>query len=106
MDSPDVQPHARELVRSHLQRIAALVIKPRKDWLREDHLVVDLYEIRGDGNSALTADDLLSTHGQQVAQFIRGELTLLAPTTTQQILEAHVSHYPSDLLVAGLRSPR
>jgi hypothetical protein len=101
MDSPDVEPHAREVVRRHLQRIAAAVIKPRKDWLREDYLVVDLHEIQGDGDTALTADELLSGHGQQVAQLIRGELTPLARSTSQHILEANLSYYPSDLLVAG-----
>jgi len=101
MDSPEVEPHAREVVRRHLQRVAAAVIKPREDWLREDYLVVQLREIQGDGNLALSAEELLSAHGQQIAQLIRGELTPLAPTTTQQILEANISYYPSDLLVAG-----
>jgi hypothetical protein len=86
---------------THLQKISAAVIKPREEWLQEDFLVVDLQEIRGEDGAQLTADKLLASHGDQIVQVIRGEQTPLAHSTTERLLEGHLSYYPTDLLVAG-----
>jgi hypothetical protein len=101
MDRADTEPEARAVVARHLQKIAPAVIKPREDWLQENYLVVDLHEIQGEGGAVLTADDLLSTHGEHIAQLIRGEQSRLSRTTTEHVLEARLSYYPSDLLVVG-----
>ena len=101
MDSADIEPEGRAVVGRHLQRIAPAVVKPREEWLQEEYLVVDLCEIQGEGGAALTADELLSAHGEHIAQLIRGEKTRLARTTTEHVLQASLSYYPSDLLVVG-----
>ena len=101
MDSADIEPEGRAVVGRHLQRITPAVIKPREEWLQENYLVVELNEIRGERGAALTADELLSAHGEHIAQLIRGEQTRLARTTTERILQASLSYYPSDLLVVG-----
>jgi hypothetical protein len=101
MDSADIEPEGRAVVGRHLQGIAPAVIKPRKEWLQENYLVVELNEIQREKGAALTADELLAAHGEHIAQLIRGEQTRLARTATEQILQASLSYYPSDLLVVG-----
>jgi hypothetical protein len=101
MDSADIEPEGRAVVGRHLQGIASAVIKPRKEWLQENYLVVELNEIQRKKGAALTADELLAAHGEHIAQLIRGEQTRLARTATEQILQASLSYYPSDLLVVG-----
>jgi len=101
LDRADIEPEARGVVRRRLQSIASAVVKPREDWLQENYLVIDLHEIQGEEGSVLTADELLSAHGEHIAQLIRGEQTRLARTTTEHVLEARLSYYPRDLLVVG-----
>jgi len=101
MDSADSEPEVRAVVHKHLQRIAPAVHKPREEWLQENYLVVELNEIQGERGTALTADGLLSSHGEHIAQLVRGQQTRLARTTTEHILQANLSYYPSDLLVVG-----
>lgn len=101
MDSADIEPEVRAVVHKHLQTIAPAVHKPREEWLQENYLVAELNEIQGERGTALTADDLLSAYGEHIAQLVRGEQTRLARTTTEHILQANLSYYPSDLLVVG-----
>jgi hypothetical protein len=101
MDATDIEPEGRAAVGRHLQKLAPAVIKPREDWLQESYLVFDLHEIQGETGMALTADELLTAHGDQIAQLIRGEQNPLARTTTERVLQGSVSYSPTDLLVVG-----
>lgn|SRR5208283_756267 len=101
MDSADIEPEGRAVVARHLQSIAAAVIKPREEWLQENFLVVDLHEIRDFAGTPLTADQLLSSYRDRIAQLIRGEQTPLARSTTERLIEGSLSYYPTDLLVVG-----
>jgi len=101
MDSPGLEPEARATVAERLRQIAPAVVKPRNDWLQEEYLVVELHEIRGDGEAHITEENLLSAEGERIAQLIRGEQTPLSRTTRERILEASISYSPSDLLVVG-----
>ena len=97
----DVEPQARELVRSHLDRVAPAIIRPNKDWLEEDYLLINLQHAAEGENQQPTAVELLSAHGREIAQVIRGELAPLAPHLYDSVLEASMSYYPSDLVVVG-----
>ena len=44
---------------------------------------------------------MLSAHGLEIAQLIRGELAPLAPQIVEDTQETSVSYYPSDLVVVG-----
>jgi hypothetical protein len=101
MDATDIEPEGRAAVGRHLQKLAPAVIKPRQDWLQESYLVFDLHEIQGETGTALTADELLTAHGDQIAQLIRGKQNRLARTTTERVLQGSVSYSPTDLLVVG-----
>ena len=128
----DIEPQARDVVRRHLEKVMPAVVKPTKDWLEEDYLIINLQSatppsanILGQGRKAdssptfadtatgirndkpsgeverASAEELLSAHGQQIAQLVRGESTPLAARTTEEILHASASYYPSDLTVVG-----
>ncbi len=101
MDAPDIEPEGRTVAGRHLQKIGAAVIKPREDWLQETFLAVDVHEILDDAGTALTAEQLLASHGEEIVQIIRGEQTRLARGTTDRLLEGSLSYYPTDLLVMG-----
>lgn len=101
MDSADVEPHARNEVAKHLRAIAPSLVKPRDEWLQESYVVIDLDQIEREPGQALTADELLSDHGGEIIQLIRGEQIPLARATTERMLEGSISYYSTDLLVVG-----
>jgi hypothetical protein len=101
MDSPNIEPEARVIVTTHLQDLAPAVTKPRADWLHENYLVVELNEIQSDGDTAVAADQLLSSCGERIVSLIRGEQSSLARSTSERMLQGSLSYYPNDLLVVG-----
>jgi hypothetical protein len=101
MNTADLEPCAHEAVREHLQQVAPAVIRPSDDWLQEQYFVIDLQEIEAPARKAFTATELLATHGDQIVQLIRGEMSPLAPRTSEEALQASASYYPSDLVVVG-----
>jgi hypothetical protein len=100
MNTAELEPSAREVVREHLQKVAPAVVRPSDDWLQERYLVIDLQEIQG-GGEGVTAAELLAGHGDHIVQLIRGEISPLAPRTAEEALQASASYYPSDLVVVG-----
>jgi len=101
MDSPEIEPVGREVAAKHLQGVAGAVIKPREDWLQENYLVVELTDVRDDKGNVASAEELLTTHRDQIVQLIRGEAMPLARSTTDRLLEGSLSYYPADLLVVA-----
>jgi hypothetical protein len=102
MDFPDIEPEARAIVTKHLQKIGPAVIKSREEWFHENYLVVELNEIQQDAGSVITADHLLSSRGEEIAQLIRGEQTPLARSTGERMLQgSSLSYYPTDLVIVG-----
>jgi hypothetical protein len=103
IDAPEVESRARELVRKRLERISSLITRSRPvdQWLQESYLVINLEEIRSAQSNRPTAAELLSAHGAEIAQLIRGEVTPLAPRISEETVQGAVSYYPSDLVVAG-----
>lgn len=162
VDPTDIEPQARRTLRHHLEKVRPAIIKPTKDWLEEDYLIINVQgadadaselsrdrkaesiaqqhsgrkrrvapvdlnsgfastnpatrtaplrthsEQSGSRNDTLTSADgrlsgeeLLASHGQQIAQMVRGESAPLAARTTEEILQASASYYPSDLTVIG-----
>ncbi len=100
-DASDIEPHAREIVRLHLERLSPAVIKPVKDWLVEEYLAINLEQIQQPDAKPVTASELLSIYGREIAQLVRGELTPLAPSVVEEVLQSCLSYYVSDLVVMG-----
>jgi hypothetical protein len=106
MDAPDLEPHARTIAVRHLEQVAPAVIRPKtaKDWLQESYFITNIEQATGAGVQDATATGLLSAHGREMVQLVRGELAPLAPKVCEEVLESTVSYYPSDLVVIGTSS--
>ena len=100
-DPADVEPYARQMLSKHLEQLAPAVIRPTGDWLEENYLIVNLDGISQNRNERFAATELLSEHGEKIAQLIRGEVVPLAPTVSEEILQSSLSYYASDLVVIG-----
>ncbi|HEV2523355.1 MAG TPA: hypothetical protein VGT24_13325 [Candidatus Acidoferrales bacterium] len=101
MEAQDIEPRVRELARQRLDQIRSVVIRPTEDWLHESYLVVEIHEIQGVGGKQPTADELVSSHGEELVQLIRGESSSLAHRSLEEALQSSLSYYPSDLVVVG-----
>jgi hypothetical protein len=93
----DFERQALLIARQKLERAAPALVKPYKDWLSEDYFIFHVREISG----SPSASDLLSTHGAQIAQVVRGDLSLLSDGERSEILQGRISYYPNDLAVIG-----
>jgi hypothetical protein len=89
---------ASRVVRQKLEQARPALVKPyTKEWLQEDYFIFQVREIDG----SPTADELLATQGDFVAQVVRGETARLSQGERDEILSARISYYPTDLAVIG-----
>ena len=89
---------ASRIVRQRLERAAPALVKPYAgEWLQEDYFIFHVREIDG----SPTADELLATQPNAIAQIVRGETNILSDGERQEILQSRISYYPSDLAVIG-----
>lgn len=88
---------ASKIVKKKLERAAPALIKPYDNWLHEDYFIFHVSEIA----SKPSANDLLSGHGDHLAQIVRGETARLSDGERQEILQGRISYYPNDLAVIG-----
>ena len=95
--NPGLEYQAQQVIRGRLDRIAPAMVRPYREWLSEDYYVFTLSEVPGQPSGA----DLLSEHGPQIAEILRGESTLLAHGENDDVLQASLSYYPNDLVVVG-----
>lgn len=97
MTSPELEAQAVQTVRRCLDRVNSALIKPHEKWLSEDYYIVHLKETE----PALTAAELISERGNEIARIVRGEQAELSQAETEEILGSRMSYYPDDLLVVG-----
>src|SRR5215469_10174822 len=90
---------ASRVIRQRLERAAPALIKPyqEENWLQEDYFIFHVREIDG----SPTAEELLTTQRNPIAQVVRGETATLSEGERQEILQSRISYYPSDLAVIG-----
>ncbi|HEY1272576.1 MAG TPA: hypothetical protein VGF08_11350, partial [Terriglobales bacterium] len=97
----DFERQALRVARQRLERVAPALVKPYpykdKEWLDEDYFIFQVREIKG----SPSANELLTLHGDQIAQIIRGENTVLAEGERAEALQGRISYYPNDLAVIG-----
>jgi len=99
---------ATRVVTQKLERAAPALIKPYAsqeggaEWLQEDYFIFHVKELKlGEIDAAPSANDLLAAHGDQIAQVVRGEMSMLSDGERQEILQSRISYYPNDLAVIG-----
>ncbi|HWZ33636.1 MAG TPA: hypothetical protein VNX18_19980 [Bryobacteraceae bacterium] len=98
---PEIEKCALELIRARLAHVAAALVQPYSSWLSEDYYIINLREALDEHANPLAAATLLATHGDEIARIVRGESGPLAETERADALQACMSYYPTDLLVAG-----
>jgi hypothetical protein len=105
IDASDAEPQARELLRRHLDRLSPSVIRPTPEWLHEEFVVINLQDAETvDHRERPTASELLSRHGQEIVQLVRGETAVFSPRLTEDMLQHSLSYYETDLVVIGANS--
>ena len=82
--------HCRALV----DRLLPATVRPRAEYLSEDYLV--FFVTGADGT---TADDLLASHGGEIAQLLRGEREVLSARERDEVLRHRLSYFATDLIV-------
>jgi hypothetical protein len=97
----ELESRATELLHTALKRATPALVKPYDTWLKEDYYVIQLREIRGTDGHSLTSEELLASHGPQIAQLVRGESALLSDAERQEVLQSSISYSHTDLLVVG-----
>jgi hypothetical protein len=98
---PEIEKRTLEMVRSQLERVRGALVDPYDTWLNEDYYIIQVREALDDQGQPLTATALLAEHGRHVAQIVRGEASALAQSEQSETLQAALSYYPCDLLVAA-----
>jgi len=88
---------ASKIVKSKLERARPALIKSYDNWLHEDYFMFHVREMA----SKPTAGELLTQHGGQIAQIVRGETAPLSEGERQEVLQGRISYYPNDLAVIG-----
>ena len=101
MDASEIDSHAREIGRRHLEQVPSAIIRPTQDWLYESYFITNLEQVLKPGGEPAKGAELLADHASEIGQLVRGEFTPLAPKTSAEILEASISYYPTDLVVVG-----
>jgi hypothetical protein len=84
-----------QLTRTRLGVLGAALVQPYETWLSEDYYVIQL------NADTVTATELLASRGSEIAQIVRGEASPLSDAERSEALQASLSYYPNDLLVAG-----
>jgi hypothetical protein len=92
---------ASRIVRQKLERAAPALVKAydvkAKPWLQEDYFIFHMREIAG----SPSANELLASRRDQIAQVVRGESATLSDSERQEILQSRMSYYANDLAVIG-----
>lgn len=101
MDAASVEPAVRALAKRRLEEIRPAVTRPTDDFLQENYLVVEIHEARDAEGCQPDADELVSAHGAELVQLIRGETAPLARSSIEETLQVSLSYYPSDLVLVG-----
>jgi hypothetical protein len=95
--SPELERQAQQIVRSRLDKIASAVVRPYTQWLSEDYYIFHLTHVAGEPQGI----NLVTTHGAEIAQVLRGEHTELARTVNEDSLPSSVFYYPHDSVTVG-----
>jgi hypothetical protein len=101
INASDIEKHAADAVRFHIDRVRPALVKAYDYRLSEDYYVVQVNPIIKPDGSPMTAVEVIDSHGDAIAQIVRGELATLSPSERAEILESRLSYYPADLLVVG-----
>ena len=98
---PEFDKRTADIVRGCLERVRGALVDAYENRLSEDYYIIQVREALDDQGQPLTATALLAGHGQEIAQIVRGDASALSQSEQSEALQAALSYYPCDLLVAG-----
>ena len=85
---------AERCCRALVERISTALTRSRSEFLSEDYLVFAMTD-----GSQTSATDLLTVHGAEIAQLLRGERELLSDPERAEVLRHRLSYFATDLIV-------
>ena len=95
IENAALEAQAERVVRDVVGRCHAAVTRSRAEYLAEDYLVVAVHQL----DAPLSAEDLLASHGGDIAQLLRGEIQRLSGQEQEEILRSRLSYLADDLVV-------
>jgi hypothetical protein len=95
IENADLEARSEAAVRQLVQRCQSAMTKARNRYLSEDYLVVGVHQL----DVPLLADDLFETHGDQLAQLLRGEAQPLSRQEQDEVLRNRLSYLVHDLVI-------
>jgi hypothetical protein len=98
-DDPTLEPEAARVCQALLSRIGDTLTRRRPQFLTEDYFVFTVFSDAGE-----TAESLLSTRGDLIAQLLRNERQRLSVQERDEVLRHRLSYYTTDVLVATWNS--
>ncbi len=97
MADPAFERVSTRIAREKVDRAEKALVRRYKEWLTEDYFIFQLREVAG----SPTANTLLAECGQEIAQVVRGETSVLSDAERNEVLQSSISYYPKDLAVIG-----
>ncbi|HLJ27424.1 MAG TPA: hypothetical protein VKY85_11995 [Candidatus Angelobacter sp.] len=85
-----------QMVQQRVKSVRPALRKPYENWLSEEYYIFHLH-----ASAAVSTQELIRDHGQQISQLIDGETVPLAPAEQAEVMQASLSYYPNDLTVVG-----
>lgn len=101
ISSPELERRAKAMLQERLERLRPGLKKPYKEWIWEDYYVVQVDPLAQNEGNVVSADSLVRQYRCQIAQIVRGEESQLSVSEEQEVFQASMSYYPTDLLVVG-----
>ena len=95
IESDELEQHAIELSRKISERLRGALKGFHASTLTEDYLVVSITELE----QRQTAEELLKTHGSDIAIMLRGERQPLSSQEQESVLRHRMSYLADDLVI-------
>ena len=99
--APEIERCTTELLKSHMKRAQPALEQPYSSWVSEDYYIIQVGEATDNDGQPMTTSAMLSSHGAQIAQIVRGESMPLSEAERSEALQFSMSYYPTDLIVVG-----
>ena len=93
----DFERLASRIAHQRLELAGPALVKPYPEWLSEDYFIFHVRQASGKPS----ATELCASHGERIAQIVRGETAQLSDGERNEILQSRISYYPNDLAVIG-----
>ena len=95
IENAALEAHAEQTVRAVVARCTAAITRAREHYLAEDYLVVAVHQLDG----TPSAEDVLTAHGADIAQLLRGEELPLSRQEQEEVLRNRLSYLADDVVV-------